>query len=106
MIDTQRLQTLRSEIGNEGVSLLAGVFLDEADQILDRLLTQSGELSAGLHALHGSALNLGLRQLAQLCAKAEKAAQSQGGQRIDLEEISASYAKSRAAFIAALQSSD
>ena len=102
MIDEQRFESLKAEIGLDGMSLLAGVFLDEADQIMDQLISHETDLASGLHALHGSALNLGLKQLAQLCSKAEKAAQDKGGQFIDMLEISTSYHQSRAAFMAAL----
>lgn len=102
MIDTERLNTLRSEIGDEGLSLLVGVFLDETDQIVEKLQNKAADLTAPLHALRGGALNLGLKQLALLCQISEKAATEGESDRIDLGEITHLYKESRAAFLAAL----
>lgn len=102
MIDTERLNTLRSEIGNEGLSLLVGVFLDETDQIVEKLQNKVTDLTVPLHALRGGALNLGLKQLATLCQVSEKAAADGRADHVDLGEITHLYKESRAAFLAAL----
>lgn len=102
MIDTERLEILRSEIGQEGLTLLVGVFLDETDQIVENLHMAPSDLAAPLHALRGGALNLGLKALANLCLTSEKAATEGRNDHVDLGKIAHLYQQSRAAFLAAL----
>ncbi len=98
MIDWDRVAQLREEIGTSDFNEVVEMFLDETDEVIGRL--EAGApyptLEAELHFLKGSALNLGLRQLAGLCHAGEKLAAS-GGQA-DLAAVTQSYAASRQAF--------
>jgi len=101
MIDWNRVGELRDEIGTEDFAEIAIVFLDETDTGIAALpgVPQSG-LSQHLHALKGSALNLGFADFARLCQAGEAAAGR--GAAVDRDTIAAAYAESKARFLAAL----
>ena len=100
MIDWDRVASLRAEIGAEDFAEVAEMFLDEADEVVARLRAGGfgPGLEAELHFLKGSALNLGLRELAGLCNIGEKRASK--GEPVDVARVIQSYATSRAAFAA------
>lgn len=98
MIDRARLNELRNEIGAEDLSEVAAIFLDETDEAMALLLQLPPDaLSAQLHFLKGSALNMGLRLFAELCHQAEAQATT-----LDLGRLSAAYAASKAVFLQAV----
>ena len=67
MIDWSRVQELRREIGEEGFAEVVELFLDEVETVIGRLAAGSGNISAeDMHFLKGSALNLGLQNLASI----------------------------------------
>ncbi|MEZ5798626.1 MAG: Hpt domain-containing protein [Paracoccaceae bacterium] len=104
MIEWGRLNELRSEIGDEDLADVVAMFLDEADEVVARIragLTDA-ELEAQLHFLKGSALNLGLSELASLCQEGERQAGQGQGQAIDAGHISAVYQASKSAFLGAM----
>jgi HPt (histidine-containing phosphotransfer) domain-containing protein len=103
MIDWARVQALRAEIGAEGFDEVVALFLDEADEAVARLAEAPlSALEAELHCLRGSALNLGLEALAQLCDLGERAAAAGMTQPVDRAAIARTYAESRAAFLAGI----
>jgi HPt (histidine-containing phosphotransfer) domain-containing protein len=104
MIDWARLNELRSEIGEDDLTEVVSMFLEEADEVVARIatLTTDAELESQLHFLKGSALNLGLSDLASLCQDGERAAAQGLGTGVDLGRIAASYTASKAAFLGAL----
>ena len=69
MISIERLQELRSEVGEEDFAEIVDLFVAESDRIVDqlRMVRDPAEAEALLHALKGSALNLGFDDLARLC---------------------------------------
>lgn len=72
MIDWDRVDGLRAEIGAEDFAEVVAMFLEEADEVAARLPSQSGDaLRADLHFLKGAALNLGFSALADLCGQGE-----------------------------------
>jgi histidine phosphotransfer protein HptB len=104
MIDWARLNELRDEIGEEDLADVVTLFLEEADEVVLKLspAMADAELESQLHFLKGSALNLGLSDLANLCQDGErKAAQGQGN-AIDLAAIKSVYEASKLTFLGAL----
>jgi histidine phosphotransfer protein HptB len=102
MIDWKRVQELRDEIGADDFLEVAGMFLEESDQTVIAL---SGPLTSQdaeslLHFLKGSALNLGLADLAAVCQAGERLAASGDGAAIDVAAIIAVYQASKTAFLA------
>jgi HPt (histidine-containing phosphotransfer) domain-containing protein len=100
MIDWDRAQSLRDEVGAEDFAEVVDLFLQEVEETLARLTPEQGPdaLSADLHFLKGSALNLGFAEFAQLCQVGEKTPS-----KADLAAIRATYTVSRAAFQKGLQ---
>lgn len=100
MIDWDRVNELRSEFGEGGFAEVVGLFLEEADEVVTQLglgLT-ADQVEGRLHFLKGSALNLGLTELAALCQDGERRAAQGGGGAVDLARVVACYAASKRAF--------
>jgi hypothetical protein len=76
VISIDRVQELRSEVGDDDFEEIVALFIAESDAILDQLraVGSSAEAEALLHALKGSALNLGFDELARLCREGRGAA--------------------------------
>jgi histidine phosphotransfer protein HptB len=104
MIDWARLNELRDEIGAEDLADVVTLFLEEADEVVLRLSSDmaDSELEGQLHFLKGSALNLGLADLAGLCQDGERRAAHGQGAGVDLAAIKSVYDASKAAFLGAL----
>lgn len=102
MIDWERVATLRSEIGASDFDEVAYLFLDEAEEVIERL--GGGRLKAPLvdeiHALKGSALNLGFSELAVMLQDKERRVAR--GEPISTDRIVVCYKASRAAFVEGL----
>jgi histidine phosphotransfer protein HptB len=102
MIDWTRIAELRSEIGEDDLQEVVGLFLQETDEVVARL---SGEvvvsaLESDLHFLKGSALNLGFAALAELCQDGERRAARGEGAAVVLDTIIAMYHASKSTFLA------
>jgi histidine phosphotransfer protein HptB len=104
MIDWNRVAALRDEIGAGEFAEVVEMFLTESDEAITRLKTGKPypTLEAELHFLKGSALNLGFRDLAELCSLGEKRAA--GGQSVDLKPVVDSYADAKLTFAKGLGS--
>ncbi|MEM9740984.1 MAG: Hpt domain-containing protein, partial [Pseudomonadota bacterium] len=76
MLNYERVQNLREEIGEDDFEEVVALFLEEADEAIERLEPDVGaqQLETDFHALKGSALNLGFDRFAEICATAEKQA--------------------------------
>lgn len=99
MIDWQRVAELEGEVGQDGLCEVITLFLEETDEVMARLSTDAApqQLGRDLHFLKGSALNLGLRALAQLCQEGERLCDSGGAGRINLPLLRHLYEESKAA---------
>jgi HPt (histidine-containing phosphotransfer) domain-containing protein len=98
MIDWKRVEDLRAEIGHDGFAEVADMFLEEADQAVKALIAglPADEVEGQLHFLKGSALNLGLADLAAICQDGERKAAAGYGALVDVGRVSAVYHSSRA----------
>ena len=101
MIDWKRVADLRDEIGADGFAEVADMFLEEADQIVQGLAQglAADAVEGQLHFLKGSALNLGLSDLAAICQDGERRAAAGQGAGVDLGRVVAVYRQSRAALM-------
>ncbi|SFJ59119.1 Hpt domain-containing protein [Celeribacter neptunius] len=101
MIDWNRVDELRDEVGAEDFHEVVDLFLEEVDEVIERLKAQpdTARLEQDLHFLKGSSLNLGFASFSSLCQAGEIAARTGRGDEIDLPAIFDAYAKSRSAFI-------
>ncbi len=105
MIDWKRVEELQQEIGADGFAEVAQMFLDEADQAARALAAGPApeEVEAQLHFLKGSALNLGLSDLAAICQDGERKAAAGYGALVDLVQVTRIYHASRAHLLVGLQ---
>ncbi|MEM0978049.1 MAG: Hpt domain-containing protein [Pseudomonadota bacterium] len=75
MIDWNRIAELKSDLGDDGLADLLPIFLDEIDDALTKLATQTeaSEGAAICHFIKGSAANLGFASLAEASHAGEQA---------------------------------
>lgn len=102
MIDWTRVKALRDEVGAEDFEEVVELFIEEVDEVVDRL-RQAADVSTleeDVHFLKGSALNLGFSDLAALCEAAEMAARAGNAEAIDLSAVLTAYTTSRTIFLA------
>lgn len=71
LIDWQRVDDLATEIGADAVIEVVTMFLEETDEVMARL-GETTPTTEDYHFLKGSALNLGLSDLATLCQLGEQ----------------------------------
>ncbi len=101
MIDWQRVQSLRDEVGPDDFAEVVELFLEEVDEVMRRLATapDPARLADDLHFVRGSALNLGFAELGALCQTGElRLAEGRGGE-VPLAAILDCYARSRQLFL-------
>lgn len=105
MIDWNRIQTLRDEIGEEDFPDIVEIFIEEVSEMIEnlRVAPQIDTLGADLHALKGSALNLGFTEFSKLCQTGETAAANGRADEIILEPILDCYENSKQVFLAGLE---
>ncbi|PWE30041.1 histidine kinase [Maritimibacter sp. 55A14] len=99
MIDWQRVDELRNDVGAEDFAEVIEIFLEEVEAVMSDIRPGAApdRLGEQLHFLKGSALNLGFRGFAELCAEDERRAAAGGA--VDLAGIEQIYDASRAAFL-------
>ena len=104
MIDWKRVEELRTEIGADGFAEVADMFLEEADQAVKALVQglTADAVEDQLHFLKGSALNLGLADLAALCQEGERMAAAGDGAKVDTARVADVYQLSRAQLMGGL----
>ena len=69
MIDWERIEDLRREVGQKDFADVVGLFFEEIDCSLPEVFehTEPDEIRDLLHFIRGSAFNLGFFELARLC---------------------------------------
>ena len=104
MIDWKRVAELKEEIGADGFVEVADMFLDEAEGAVRALVAGLApeEVEGQLHFLKGSALNLGLSDLAAICQDGERRAAAGQGAVVDTAQVAAIWRASRASLLGGL----
>jgi histidine phosphotransfer protein HptB len=104
MIDWKRVDELKEEIGADGFAEVADMFLDEAEGAVQALLRglPAEEIEGQLHFLKGSALNLGLSELAAICQDGERQAAVGEAMLVDVSIVVSVYRASRASLLGGL----
>jgi len=102
VIDWTRVNQLRDEVGPEAFVEIAAMFLAEAEDAVSGLSPAAAPaaMAANLHAIKGSALNLGFSDVADLCARGETDALAGRPGQVDIHAIRRAFAAARAAFVA------
>ncbi len=104
MIDWQRVNTLRDEIGAEDFEEVVPMFLEEVEAVTDELRTQPDvtKLEGHMHFLKGSAVSLGFAAFSQMCGDGEVKAGRGDGSSVDVAAILDCYEQSKKVFMAGL----
>lgn len=104
MIDWKRVEELRDEIGSDGFAEVVDMFLDEAEGAVRALISRlpESEVEGQLHFLKGSALNLGLSELAAICQEGERMAAVGHAALIDMMQVATVWRASRAGLLGGL----
>lgn len=105
MIDWTRVKALRDEIGEEDFGEVVEIFIEEVSGMVETLRSAPNieTLGEDLHALKGSALNLGFYEFSALCQTGETLAANGRAAEIELPPILTCYDKSQDAFLEILQ---
>lgn len=100
MIDWDRVNELRDEVGIDDFREVIAMFLEEVEDTMVRMIAvpDLSTLEEDMHFLKGSALNLGFAHLSALCQAGENAAGNGKAETIHLDEIYESYAASKTVF--------
>lgn len=101
MIDWTRAEELRREVGEEDFPEVVEIFLEEVDELFDRLsdAASNGTLSDDLHFLKGSAASLGFVGLSALCEAGEHACASGNASEVSVDGLRAEYLAARGIFL-------
>ena len=108
MIEWARVEELRSEVGPENFPEVVALFLEETDAAMAALNPDAGpaKVRQALHFLKGSALNLGLSDLAAICQEGERKAAAGQGIAVDAAQVAAIYRASRARLLGGLSAGE
>ena len=101
MIEWSRVRELRDEIGAEDFGDVVEIFLDEVQEVIDRLKSDAGsaDLASDLHFLKGSAMSLGFKDFSKLCHDGEIAAANGQAANVDLVEVVGGFETSKQHFL-------
>lgn len=104
MIDWNRVDELRDEIGKEDFDEVVEIFLEEVEEVIAVIRggVASDQIETHLHFLKGSALNLGFSDFSARCQSGETAAAQGQFDQIDLPAVVTCYEQSKTAFLDAL----
>lgn len=108
MIDWNRVNELRDEIGAEDFEEVVEIFLEEVEEQIDNLrgVTTHDNLEGTMHFLKGSALNLGFSEFADLCQQGETASAAGKSREVDIAAVTGCYDRSKAEFLKNMSSLD
>jgi len=102
-IDWARVRELKDEIGSDEFDAVVALFLEETGTMVDALAgARTDEYEERLHGLKGTALNLGLANLAELCRDGERQAAAGDARSVPLARILSAYHRARRAFLRGL----
>ncbi|MGR3292176.1 MAG: Hpt domain-containing protein [Paracoccaceae bacterium] len=100
MISWDRVNELRDEVGEEDFMEVVELFLEEVEEVMDRLRSDPDPATyeTELHFLKGSALNLGFAALGDLCGTGEVIARGPEPGSINLQAVIQTYEISKSEF--------
>ncbi len=100
MISWDRVAELKEEIGEEDFAEVAEMFLEEVDEVIERLrISPDPDLyEQDLHFLKSSSLNLGFEALSKLCGEGERLAAQGKAAAVELGPVFDTYSASKDVF--------
>ena len=97
MIDWDRVEELKSEVGEEDFAEIIGMFFEEVEDVLQRLCQPNSTAQASdLHFVKGSALNIGLAEVSDLCRSMETRLRDNPNAAVDLAKLQGVFRVSKA----------
>ena len=100
MINAARIQELKDEVGEDDLIEVIELFCEEVEEVLETLeSTEQAQMPAQLHFLKGSALNIGLDAVANLCKEQELRLKADPGAQADIASIRAAYDACKTALV-------
>ena len=102
MIDWDRISEMHADFGAEDFDEIVTLFLEEVETSLSALASDAQSpqrTEAHMHALKGSALNMGFSQLAGLAAKGEKQAAEGSADIVSPSDIQTCFEQSKKVFL-------
>lgn len=92
MINWDRINELRQEVGEEDLAEVLVLFCEEVEEVLDQLDTVLPDaMPSQLHFLKGSALNIGLTEVGKLCRTEEEKLARDSAANAEIPAIRAAY---------------
>lgn len=100
MISWSRVEELKAEIGEEEFAEVAEMFLEEVEEVIERLRHSPKPefYEQDLHFLKSSSLNLGFEALSKLCGEGERLAAEGNAGDVKLGPVFETYSASKEAF--------
>ena len=95
MINEARIRELTEEVGEDDLVEVIELFCEEVEEVLNALDTPAAEMPSRLHFLKGSALNLGLDHVSELCRIEESRLKTDPATQADIAAIRSAYAASK-----------
>ena len=102
MIDWNRVRDLRDEMGEEDFPEVVKLFLEEAEEVVERLSDtpeETGKLEQDLHFLKGSAMSFGFIDLSGLCQDGEHKSSTGQAETVDIWEVVKVYYETKTRFL-------
>lgn len=104
MLDWNRINELRAEVGDDEFQLILELFLDEVEGVLMRLSRRNAlRLETQLHFLKGCAWNLGFSAFGSLCDQGERSAAEGRPAQVSTQELLQCYSESKQALMRGLE---
>ncbi len=100
MLNTNRIKELKQEVGEDDFVEVVGIFCEEVEEVLGQLpSTPASAMVEKLHFLKGSALNIGMSDVGELCRSEEERLKAAPGATADIAAIEATYQASKSELI-------
>jgi len=100
VLDWNRINELRDEVGDDEFQLILELFLDEVEGVIMRLSPLDAlRLETDLHFLKGCAWSLGFAVFGCLCDAGERQAAEGHPEEVDVEALLACYSESKQALM-------
>lgn len=101
MINWDQVDQLRNEVGQDEFAEVVEIFLEEVEQVAERLARAADTASLGedLHFLKGCALNLGFENLSTMCQAGERMAADGRADDVEIKPILDCYNTSLDVFL-------
>lgn len=101
MLNEERIAELKDEVGADDFEEIVTLFCEEVEEMLDELSTTSPtQMADKLHFLKGSALNIGLDAVGEMCRNAENRLKTNRDAAPDIAAIRKLYLASRIQLLA------